>query len=148
MRLIDADKLMLSLNDNYLANSPTGNETLEIKDYRESMCEGLEIAMATVEGAPTVNGWISVKDRMPAETHSIFFPLYGKQKWTSAMWREQSDKVLVTVVFKDGTKLVTTGETHDGVWNTSISRALEPVVTHWQAMPEPPEEEEHAPNRC
>ncbi len=55
MRLIDADKLMLSLNDNYLANSPTGNETLEIRDYRESMCEGLEIAIATVEGAPTVD---------------------------------------------------------------------------------------------
>ena len=54
-RLIDADKLMLSLNDNYLANSPTGNETLAIRDYRESMCEGLEIAMATVEGAPTVD---------------------------------------------------------------------------------------------
>lgn len=67
MRLIDADKLMLSLNDNYLANSPTGNETLAVQDYRESMCEGLEIAMATVEGAPTVGGWISVKDRMPEE---------------------------------------------------------------------------------
>lgn len=52
-RLIDADKLIQSLNDNYLANSPTGNETLEIRDYRESMCEGLEIAMATVEEAPT-----------------------------------------------------------------------------------------------
>lgn len=54
-RLIDADKLILSLNDNYLANSPTGNETLEIKDYRESVCEGLEIAIATVDGAPTIN---------------------------------------------------------------------------------------------
>lgn len=54
-RLIDADKLMLSLNDNYLANSPTGNETLAVQYYRESMCEGLEIAMATVEGVPTVD---------------------------------------------------------------------------------------------
>lgn len=70
-RLIDADKLMLSLNDNYLANSPTGNETLEIKDYRESMCEGLEIAMATVEGAPTVNGWISVKDKLPETNNEV-----------------------------------------------------------------------------
>ena len=55
MRLIDADKLMLSLNDNFLANSPTGNETLAARDYMESICEGLEIAMATVEGAPTVD---------------------------------------------------------------------------------------------
>lgn len=84
--------------------------------------------------------WISVKDRLPVETHSIFFRFYGTQKWSNAMWREQSDKVLVTVAFKDGTKRVTTGETHDGVWNTTISRTLEPVVTHWQAMPEPAKE--------
>lgn len=55
MRLIDADKLMLSLNDNFLANSPTGNETLAERDHRELICEGLEIAMATVEGAPTID---------------------------------------------------------------------------------------------
>jgi hypothetical protein len=55
MRLIDADKLMLSLNDNYLTNSPTGNETLAVQDYRESICEGLEIAMATVEETQTVD---------------------------------------------------------------------------------------------
>lgn len=86
------------------------------------------------------SNWIPVKDRMPAETHSIFFPWYGKKEWSKAMWREQSDKVLVTVVFKDGSRIATTGETHDGVWNTAISRALEPVVTHWMPMPEPPKE--------
>ena len=82
--------------------------------------------------------WISVKERMPVELHSIFWPLYGKKQWSNAMWREQSDKVLVTVVFKDGTRLVTTGETHDGKWNTSISRTLEHTVTHWMQFPELP----------
>lgn len=90
--------------------------------------------------APTVGGWISVKDIMPVETHSIFWRFHGTEKWSSAMWKEQSDKVLVTVAFKDGTKLVTTGETHDGVWNTTISRTLEPEVTHWKPMPEPAKE--------
>lgn len=85
--------------------------------------------------------WISVKDRQPVETNSIFYRFYGTKKWSSAMWREQSDKVLVTVAFKDGTRTVTTGETHDGVWNTTISRTLEPVVTHWMPLPEPPKEE-------
>ena len=85
-------------------------------------------------------GWISVKDRMPAETHSLFWPWYGKKKWSNAMWREQSDKVLVAVAFNDGTRFVTTGETHDGKWHTSISRTLNPVVTHWRQMPEPPKE--------
>lgn len=83
--------------------------------------------------------WISVKERKPVEIHSIFWPLYGTKKWSNAMWREQSDKVLVTVEFKDGTRLVTTGETHDGVWHTAISRTLDPVVTHWMEFPELPE---------
>lgn len=86
-------------------------------------------------------GWISVEDRLPVETHSIFWPWYGKKEWSKAMWREQSDKVLVTVKFKDGSEFVTTGETHDGVWTTTISRTLEPVITHWMPLPEPPKEE-------
>ena len=83
--------------------------------------------------------WISVKERMPVELHSIFWPWYGKKEWRNAMWREQSDKVLVTVAFKDGTRFVTTGETHDGIWHTAISRTLDPIVTHWMSLPEPPE---------
>lgn len=86
------------------------------------------------------SGWISVKDRLPVETHSIFWPWYGKKEWSKAMWREQSDKVLVTVKFRDGSEVVTTGETHDGVWHTTISRTLEPVVTNWMPLPEPPKE--------
>ena len=85
--------------------------------------------------------WISVKERMPVELHSIFWPWYGKKQWSNAMWREQSDKVLATVAFKDETRLVTTGETHDGIWHTAISRTLDPVVTHWMQFPEPPKEE-------
>ena len=84
--------------------------------------------------------WISVEERLPEETHSIFFPRYGTQKWSSAMWKEQSDNVIVTVAFKDGTRLATIGKTHDGVWHTSISRTLEPEVTHWMPLPEPPKE--------
>lgn len=85
--------------------------------------------------------WISVKERMPVELHSIFYPLYGKKQWSNAMWREQSDKVLVTIAFKDGTRIVSTGETHDGVWRTAISRTLDPIVTHWMQFPELPMEE-------
>ena len=85
--------------------------------------------------------WISVKDRMPVELHSIFWPWYGKKQWSNAMWREQSDKVLVTIAFKDGTRIVSTGETHDGVWHTAISRTLDPIVTHWMQFPELPKEE-------
>lgn len=124
-RLIDADALMQELE----------REVELADDWKTAH----EIANC-VKYAPTVSGWISVKDRLPVETHSMFYRFYRTQKWSKAMWRDQSDKVLVTVAFKDGTRIVTTGETHDGVWNTTISRALEPVVTHWQTMPEPPKE--------
>ena len=129
MRLIDADAF-----DNVLKDAQT-----ECKKNGGNFRFGvLNNVRANLAKAPTIGGWISVKGKMPMETHSIFFPLYGKQKWSSAMWKEQSDKVLVTVTFKDGTRLVTTGETHDGVWHTSISRTLEPEVTHWMPLPEPP----------
>lgn len=123
-RLIDANKLIGDLHNHAF---------LEGDDR--------EIVYSVIQKQPTIGGWISVKDRMPAETHSIFFRFYGTNKWNKFMWREQSDKVLVTVAFKDGTKIVTTGETHDGIWNTTISRTLEPVVTHWAEMPEPPKEQ-------
>lgn len=120
------------------------------EEHNEMMRSNWKAQMAALGYGPgglalpqkKTSGWISVKDRLPAETHSIFFRFYGTNKWNKSMWREQSDKVLVTVAFKDGTKIVTTGETHDGIWNTTISRTLEPVVTHWAEMPEPPKEGE------
>lgn len=83
--------------------------------------------------------WISVKDDMPIELHSIFWPFLGTDKWRNAMWREQSDKVLVAVEFADGTRLVTTGETRDRKWRTSISPTIPHLVTHWMKMPDLPQ---------
>ena len=83
--------------------------------------------------------WISVKDRMPAETHSMFFRLYGTPKWRDAMWKEESDNVLVAISFEDGSQFVTSGYTQDGKWHTGISKMLPYTVTHWMQTPEPPE---------
>lgn len=134
MRLIDADRLLSDRMKSKYYHLPNGDIAIPIID---------------IEHAPTVatdinvpGKWISVEDRMPVETHSIFFPWYGKPKWSNAMWREQSDKVLVAIAFKDGTRMVTTGETHDGIWHTTVSRTLDPVVTHWMPLPEPPKEGE------
>ena len=130
MRLIDADELMESVR-----------KALGIKSMAKSFLLPAERTIIDqIDSAPTVGGWIPVKDRLPVETHSIFFRFYGTNKWDKAMWREHSGKVLVTVAFKDGTRVVTTGETHDGIWNTTVSRTLEPVVTHWMPLPEPPKE--------
>lgn len=137
MRQIDADKLMLSLNDTYLANCPIGNETLNLKDYKESICEGLEMAMKTVEEAPTVNGWISVKDRLPEssgikvivsaktipesvlQTKAVFvaFLGYGDGKWYTP-----------DVDFMASAK----------IGNDNVHTVWE--ITHWMFLPEPPKE--------
>ena len=83
--------------------------------------------------------WISVKDEMPAETHSMFYKFYGTPKWRNAMWREESDNVLVAITFEDGSQFVTSGHTQDGKWHTGISKMLPYTVTHWMPLPEPPE---------
>ena len=98
--------------------------------------------LQTVYTAAQEPGWISVESALPAETHSIFWPWKDTAKWSSAMWKEQSDKVIVAVRFKDGTRIVRSGETHDGKWHTDISRTLEPVVTHWMPFPSLPKEDD------
>lgn len=144
MRLIDADKLMLSLNNNYLANSPTGNETLEIKDYRESMCEGLEIAMATVEGAPTVGGWISVKDKLPpnADRLGAFCPKYQvmtKYGVTDGWYNPDKGCWYTLVWFLIGRYT----EDDIDIERGDIPRVSNKIeVTHWMPLPEPPKGEE------
>ena len=96
-------------------------------------------ALALLKEQEERKDWISVKDDMPVELHSIFWSFLGTDKWSNAMWREQSDKVLVAVEFADGTRLVTTGETHDGKWRTSISPTIPHLVTHWMKMPDLPQ---------
>ena len=70
----------------------------------------------------------------------MFFKLYGTPKWRDAMWKEESDNVLVAISFEDGSQFVTSGYTQDGKWSTGISKILQYTVTHWMPLPEPPEE--------
>ena len=93
-----------------------------------------------IDEAPTVGGWISVKDGLPEQHKSIFAPWYGRKEWSTAMWLEESDRVIVVVKFPDGTRRTTSGRLHDGKWRTDVSRTLNPIVTHWMPFPELPVE--------
>lgn len=126
MRLIDADVLMLYLNDIYFRNSPNGNswrETLEMKQYREGVCEGLEMAMKSVEEAPTVGGWISVKDRLPKK-NQIVIASDGEHTWDVGMYRSLCGKPSEWNWKKNTVKTVLWWMPKDG------------------ALPEPPKEEQ------
>lgn len=125
MRLIDADAL--------------------IKDIDGDLLDGIaEVrAIEKIENAPTVGGWISVKDGLPKEHPSLFANYYGTEKWNKAMWRTESDRVLVTILFPDGTRTVDKGKLQDGEWRTGVSQVLPHKVTHWALWPEPPKENEN-----
>ncbi len=126
MRPIDADKLMESIR-----------KALGIKSMMKSLLLPSERTIIDqIDSAPTIGGWISVKDRLPSEHDSLFanHPHFNKY-----MWAKESNDVIVYVVFPDGTGRATEGRLRDGKWNTKISPALEPVITYWMPMPEPPE---------
>lgn len=127
MRLIDADGLLDEIC----------RDQCERK-YKD--CDGTCSLAAYVENAPTVGGWISVKDRLPEQTPSLFSKFKDTDKWSKAMWVMDSETVLVTVAAK-GESIVTTGKLQDGKWCTRISPVIEYKVTHWMPLPEPPKED-------
>ena len=126
MRLIDADRLLSDRMKEKYYHLPNGDTAVPIID---------------IENAPTIGGWISVKKKLPEEHESIFHKYLGTPIWSSAMWKQESDKVLVCVSFPDGTSVVTTGCLQDSGWVTTISKMIPQTVTHCMPMPEPPKEE-------
>ena len=80
MRLIDADALLKELPVH-----PDGGMR-SVKD------ESLMIRVReTVKNAPTVNGWISVKDRLP-EKNQIVIASDGEHTWDVGMYRSLCGK--------------------------------------------------------
>lgn len=106
--------------------------------YLDDKCQAAEdIAIKCIMRA--IDGdWIMVEDGLPEEHDSIFANLKHLSKH---MWSKESDNVNVYVEFPDGTGRVTEGRLQDGKWWTRISPVLNPVVTHWKLLPEPPKEE-------
>ena len=131
MRLIDADALVKEI----------------CRDQCERKfedCDGMCEMVAYVENAPTIGGWISVKDRLPEEHDSLFAKFEHLSKH---MWAKESDNVIVYVRFPDGTGRATEGRLQDGKWWTRISPTIEPVVTYWRPFPEPPESQAQEPEK-
>ena len=122
--LISRDALIMAIRDAHIISGTSKAMMLDI-----------------VMKAPTVGGWISVEDEMPKQHKSIFAPWYGTKTWSAAMWKEESETVIVAGRFPDGSKITTTGRLCDSEWETRISKTLNFVVTHWMPMPEPPRED-------
>ena len=122
MRLIDGDALLEKMMHRHeYVGRPSDPECL-------------------IEDAPTMMGWISVEDRLPEETESMFARFHGTEKWDNAMWLKESKQVIVAIEFSDGGRRVTLGRLHDSEWHTAVSVILPHTVTHWMPFPEPPNE--------
>lgn len=80
--------------------------------------------------------WIPVSERLPKEHDSIFAKLYGTDKWDSSLYRTISNRVLVTVEYDDGTRIVKESYTRDGEWKDE-KNIINYKVVAWMEMPEP-----------
>lgn len=117
----------------------------ELSENAEDYLEGRDLReygkkWEAYSGKPSLTGWISVEERLPAEHDSIFKKLIDKEKWREGMFETLSDDVIVAVKFADGTRRVGVTHTKDGIWTGLPIGCL--VVTHWMPLPEPPEKEE------
>lgn len=83
-----------------------------------------------------MNNWTLLPD-MPEQHESIFAKCYGTEKWKPVMFRKCSDKMLVTVEHKDGTRLVCTGTLLDEAWKIDSIALRECRVIAWMPFPEP-----------
>lgn len=129
MRPIDADELLDEI-------------CREQCERKFTDCDGMCEMAAVVVNAPTIGGWISVKDDMPKEHPSIFDPWYGSSQWKKAMWRKESYNVLLAYKTPDtGAYVIKEGRTHDGkFYSGNIVLDNDCEVTHWMEMPKPPKE--------
>jgi hypothetical protein len=93
----------------------------------------LEILQELVEKANSFE-WIPVSERLPKEHDSIFAKLYGTDKWNNELWRTVSDRVLVTIKYDDGTRIVKESHTRDGEWSDE-KRCMNCKVEAWMPLP-------------
>lgn len=78
--------------------------------------------------------WIPVFERLPNEHDSIFAKLYGTDKWNNKLWRTVSYRVLVTIKYDDGTRIVKESHTRDGEWSDE-KRCMNCKVEAWMPLP-------------
>lgn len=80
------------------------------------ICDAQAVLSKLVDKAESLE-WIPVSERLPEEHDSIFAKLYGTDKWDSRLHRTVSNRVLVTIKYDDGTRIVKESHIRDGEWS-------------------------------
>ena len=108
MRLIDADALVESIKGWYCKDCDNYN-------YVRCRACGTDDAINAIENAPTVDGWVSVKDRLPEEQKEVLVAVdVGDGLWRMLAW------------MKNGK-----WESSDASWDSADGWN----VTHWHLLP-------------
>ncbi len=107
MRLIDGDALLEIVED----HTTTVSFCLTV-DEAKGKSRMKQLIVEDIRNMPTVNSWISVKDRLPDEGKYVL------------VWESQG--------FAYCDKLIC------GIWNIGASNGA--IITHWMPLPEPPKE--------
>lgn len=109
--------------------------------YGDTSKEWLEVLQELVDKTDSFE-WIPVSERLPKEHDSIFAKLYGTDKWDSKLHRTVSNRVLVTVEYDDGTRIVKESYTRDGEWPDE-KKIINCKVVAWMPLPNPYKENQN-----
>jgi len=137
----EKDMLYICQNDDgtWSKYDDTYDISIHCKDQeeRDQMMKVLDAAAKQIE-KEDMSKWIPVSESMPEEHDSIFAKYIGTDKWSRYMFAKISDRVLVTRLYPDGSKLVRESHTIDGGQWTSKSRLDDKsTVVAWMPLPEP-----------
>ena len=148
-RLIDADALIKWINDQRCADCP------DKQDERCAACQW-DDAIMSIETAPTVSGWISVKDRLPDNGKHVLAAceirlIYGGKKTYVCEAFYAAQHTLPEGKYPEDDECFDYDEEEDEYylkegwyeaihnWDEYSSVVIEDFVTHWMPLPEPPE---------
>lgn len=113
MRLIDADAIT-----NRIVDELRTNGTFDELNGRQAA----NLIGRAIDEAPTIGGWISVKDRMPQDETEVVILVQHRIGWYRALaWHDEFGWHSSAEEFVDG-------------------ESESDYVTHWMPLPEPPEE--------
>jgi len=153
MRLIDAD----ALDAAFTGLRFSADRTLAHWGDRPDWClHGSEVEKL-IENAPTVGGWISVKDRLPENGKHVLATcevrsLYGYKKRYVCEAFYAAKHSIKEGKYPEETDCYDYDEEEDEYylqegwyevihnWDEYSSIVIDDFVTHWMPLPEPPEE--------